>query len=662
MDKKTFAQFLFFSAIVLVAWWTASWVMYKPSPPAPAPPARAEAQAAAPRGEAAPVPRLPAETAQRPPGAQPPAPAQAAVQPAPVGAVLENDLIKTTWTSKGAALVRLELLSPHYRAPYKVNGKRPVLALLQDFQRELYSDTLPSVTFFSGAGQEAAEITVDTSALVYEVTERSPEKLVMEKAFDDGRGHTMRVQKTVTIQPGKYNYDVALRFENVSTAPYEFAFALRGPAGIERETLEAQYAGTRVATKAGPQSYKIAKLAPSNLRKGPQVNTSTNFAWAGVVNHYFAAVLLPEETEWVASADSETVTDTDLLDGRGRWGPGVVKNEADRPTLAREDCTVVINSTKLPLEPGKPLAQKYVFLAVPKEDAILARYDVGLDGLVEFGMLPTISRLTVALLNLIWAVFHNYGVAIIILTLSVRLALHPLTRKSQLSMTKMQKLQPMIAELQKKYGDDKQKLSQEQMLLWRKYGVTPWGGCLPILLQMPVLFALYGALGAAIELRQASFLWVEDLSRPDTLFLFPFNIPFIGYEFNLLPILMAVVMFLNSYFTPEPASEQARQQQKIMKWMPVFFAFLFYRWPAGLSLYFMVSTAIGMLERWVIDRQALKMEMKPVSEIAAKAKRQPAVPGKASGKTWLDRLSDLQDRVQRPERPGRRNKGEGPKR
>jgi YidC/Oxa1 family membrane protein insertase len=662
MDKKTFAQFLIFSAIVLLAWWAASYFIYKPPPAAPAPPPPPVRRAAAPRAEAAPVAPTPTETAQRPEGAQPPAPAQATKQPAPVEAVLANDLIKTTWTNKGASLVRLELSSPHYRAPYKVNGKRPVLALLQDFERGLYSDTVQSVTFFSGSGEQAAETTVDTSGVVYDVIERSAERLVMEATFGDGRGHTMRLRKTVTLAPGKHNYDAALEFENVSVEPYEVAYTLRGPAGIERETLEAQYTGTRVAVRTGPQSYKIAKLAPKDLRKGPQANTSTNFAWAAVVNHYFAAVLVPEETQWVASAVSETVTDTDMLEGRGRWGPGTVRNEADRPTLAREDCAVLINTAKLPLEPGKPLNQKYVFLAVPKDDAILGGYDVGLDGLVEFGMLPTVSRLTVALLNVIYALFRNYGVAIIILTLLVRLVLHPLSRKSQLSMTKMQKLQPLIAELQKKYGDDKQKVTQEQMLLWRKYGVTPWGGCLPILLQMPVLFALYGALGAAIELRHASFLWVEDLSRPDTLFLFPFNIPFIGYEFNLLPILMAIVMFLNSYFTPEPASEQARQQQKIMKWMPVFFAFFFYRMPAGLSLYFMASTGIGMLERWVIDRQALKMEMKPVGETGAKAKRRPVVPGKASGKTWLDKLADLQNRVQRPGRAGRRDKGGNPKR
>ncbi len=652
MDKKTFAQFLIFTAMVLVAWWAASYVIYKPThlaappaPAAPAPPAPAEpGRPAAPGQPAAPVP---------------PAAAQGAKQPALAEAVLANDVIQTTWTNKGASLVRLELLDPRYGAPYKVNGKRPPLALLQEFEQGRRSDTLESVTFASGAAPAATEITVDTSGLIYEIVERTPAKLVMEATFGDGRGDTMRVRKTVTLAPHKYNYDVSLDFENPSKEAYEFACALRGAAGIERETLAAPYAGTRVAVGPG---FKIVKLSPRDLRKGPQTNASTGVAWAGVVNHYFAAILQPASSEWVAGVVSQTITDADLLQGLGRWGPDAVRNEAERPDLAREDCSVLINTARRPLEPGASLSEKYAFVAVPKSDAILAAYDAGLDGLVEFGMLPTVSRLTVALLNAIDMLFHNYGVAIIVLTLLVRLVLHPLTRKSQISMTRMQKIQPLIAELQKKYGDDKQKLAQEQMLLWRKYGVSPWGGCLPMLLQMPVLFALYGALSAAIELRHARFLWVEDLSQPDTLFHFPFYVPFLNYDFNLLPILMAIVMFLNSYFTPPPATEQARQQQKIMKFMPVIFAFFFYHMPGGLSLYFMASTAIGMFERWIIDNQAVKMELRPVGEAGAKPKPRTALPGQPGGKTWLDKLTALQDKLQKPSRPSRRDKGQKPRR
>ena len=235
----------------------------------------------------------------------------------------------------------------------------------------------------------------------------------------------------------------------------------------------------------------------------------------------------------------------------------------------------------------------------------------------------------------------NYGVALIILTIIVRALLHPLTRKSQVGMAKMQKLQPMVEELQKKHADDKQKLTQEQMALWRKYGVSPMGGCLPMLFQMPVLFALFGALRAAIELRHAGFLWVDDLSQPDTLFRLPVYLPIVGNEFNLLPLLMAAVMVLTQRSTMKAATEQARQQQKMMKFMPIIFAVFLYHMPSGLCLYILTSTSVGMFERWLVGRHTDTLELKPVGEATRKPKRgSPAAPQKPrSG--WLGKLQKM---------------------
>lgn len=623
MDKKTFAQFLLVSTIILAAWWAASYFIFRQPPgrqPGPGPVRRAEVAQPARAPEAL-------ETVQLAP------PAAAEVQeeqPEPVeDLVLANELIRTEWTSRGASLQRLTILDERYKAPYKEGGERPPLVLLRGFQEGLYSDTVESVTFVGAGtpGQASSRVQVATADVVYELVEQADNRLVFETAVGDNLGHRLRIRKTVTIEPQGYHYDVALEFENVSQERYQFSCALRGAAGIEREGVETHFLGTRVGRMEGPGDYDITTVKTKTLdKKGPQTNKSTNITWAAVVNHYFAAVIALENPGWVSTVVSRSVTDTDILHLRGRWGLGTVRKQSDRPFLARQNAAVVVNTAQEPLKPNQKLAEHYSFIAAPKEEKTLARYDMGLSGLVEFGWFRTLSRLVLALLNAVHKVLPNYGVAILVLTAIMRASLHYLTRKSQLSFSKMQKLQPQIAELQKKYANDKQKQTQEQVELFRKYGVSPWKGCWPMLLQMPVLFALFGALRAAIQLRHAGFLWVEDLSRPDNLFELPFGVPLLGNQFNLLPILVIAVMLVNQRFTPKPATEQARQQQSIMKFMPVMLGLLFYRMPSGLCLYFVASMGIGALERWLIDKKAATIKLKPVAETTRKEKRRPVTP------------------------------------
>jgi YidC/Oxa1 family membrane protein insertase len=276
-----------------------------------------------------------------------------------------------------------------------------------------------------------------------------------------------------------------------------------------------------------------------------------------------------------------------------------------------------------------------------------------MEGLVEYGMLPSVSRIVLHILNGVYWLVPNYGIAILVVTAIVRALLHPMTRKMQIGMAKMQKIQPMVAELQKKYPNDKQKLTQEQLALWRKYGVNPMGGCWPMFLQLPVLFALFGALRAAIELRHAGFLWINDLSMPDRLFTLPFALPLMGTEFNILPILSSVAMFFSQKSaTTAATSDQARQQQAMMKFMPIMLLFFFYRMPSGLCLYFFASMAIGILERKLVERKTANMELRPVGEKPKRGGSRGAAKG--SDETWLGKL---QRKVDQMERKGRGKPG-----
>ncbi|HOJ62813.1 MAG TPA: YidC/Oxa1 family insertase periplasmic-domain containing protein [Spirochaetota bacterium] len=199
------------------------------------------------------------------------------------------------------------------------------------------------------------------------------------------------------------------------------------------------------------------------------------------------------------------------------------------------------------------------------------------------------------IINIIYKIFRNYGIAIILLTIIIKLLLYPLTHKSMESQEKMTKLQPKLKELQQKYKDNPEALNRETMNLYKKEGVNPFGGCLPLLLQMPILIAMYQLLDRMVELKGAGFLWIKDLSLPDAIWTFPNNfvIPLINIgSINILPIVMVVVQVLSSLFQPEV---QSNSQTKMMMWMlPLIFFFLFYNVSSGLVLYWTVMNILTL--------------------------------------------------------------------
>jgi YidC/Oxa1 family membrane protein insertase len=230
------------------------------------------------------------------------------------------------------------------------------------------------------------------------------------------------------------------------------------------------------------------------------------------------------------------------------------------------------------------------------------------------------------------ATLGNYGLAIILLVVLVRLGLHPLTKKGQVSMMAMQKLQPQMEAAREKYKDNKAKLNEEMMKIYKSAGASPFLGCLPMVLQMPIWIALWTGLQAAVELRHAGLLpfWITDLAAPDALIDFGrtlVNLPLVGplRSFNLLPILLAVGMVLNQKFTPStPTSTQQQATQKqMMYFMNVFFLLIFYNAPSGLTMYIMASTFAGVFEQYVIRKHIRERQ---AAEAAAETK--VAIPGK----------------------------------
>jgi YidC/Oxa1 family membrane protein insertase len=266
----------------------------------------------------------------------------------------------------------------------------------------------------------------------------------------------------------------------------------------------------------------------------------------------------------------------------------------------------ILEGTYMPpsisLHPSEQVSSSYTLYLGPRELGILKQLGKNLERAITFGWTDIIAKPLLYLLRFFNQYINNYGVSIILLTILIKILFWPLTHKSYKSMKEMQKLQPRMAKLREKYKNNKAQLNKEMMGLYKTYKVNPMGGCLPMIIQLPVFFALFRILGSAIELRQAPFmLWINDLSAPDRLFSFPFSIPLMSppYGIPVLTLLMGASMFLQQKMTPTPGDPM---QAKIMMFLPLIFTFMFINFPSGLVLYWLVNNLLSIGQQYRIHR------------------------------------------------------------
>jgi YidC/Oxa1 family membrane protein insertase len=252
--------------------------------------------------------------------------------------------------------------------------------------------------------------------------------------------------------------------------------------------------------------------------------------------------------------------------------------------------------------PGQSIVYNYRLFYGPKKLSLLKTIGYNLDRSIDFGWFDLIAKPTLALLNFFYDYVNNYGIAIILVTIIFKALFWPITQKGLKSMKNMQKLQPKMVKLKEKYKDDPQAMNREVMNLYKTYKVNPLGGCLPMVLQIPVFFALYKVLLLCIELRHAPFmLWINDLSAPDRLWI-GFDIPYVG-GLPVLTLLMGASMFLQQKLTPTTADPT---QAKIMMMLPVVFTFMFVNFASGLVLYWFVNNLLSIFQQQLINRGAAK--------------------------------------------------------
>ncbi|MDP8265324.1 MAG: membrane protein insertase YidC [Candidatus Aceula meridiana] len=245
----------------------------------------------------------------------------------------------------------------------------------------------------------------------------------------------------------------------------------------------------------------------------------------------------------------------------------------------------------------------------PQNIKTMAAYGEGFEDVVAFSrfkILDFISKGIIKILNFVYKIVPNWGFAIIIVSILVYGAMYPLTLKGMMSMKKMQSLQPEIAKVREKHKSNPQKMNQEIMEMYKKDGVNPFGGCFPFLLQMPVFIGLYQALWRSVMFKGAGFLWIKDLSAPDRLFIFPFTLPVIGNELNILPLFMMVIMFFQQKFSSKNMvatdPNQIMQQKMMAIVFPLMLGFIFYKFASGLTLYFTMFYTFSMLSQWKMSK------------------------------------------------------------
>jgi YidC/Oxa1 family membrane protein insertase len=377
------------------------------------------------------------------------------------------------------------------------------------------------------------------------------------------------VEKKFLFSPETYMVGLSVTIKNLSSKTFRDSLTLT--LVREADVKESRYGFT------GPSALINNKLKQIKTKKIKDKSLYTgNIKWVAVQSRYFMSAIIPDEA---IDAGMHLYMDNEILQNR------YVHPES------------VIDS-------GVENVFKYKLFFGPKSMKVLKRVDYDLVKAVHFGMFDIIAKPCVWIMNFLYDHFiSNYGIAIIILTLFTKILLWPLGNKSYKSMAEMKKIQPLMAEIKEKYKDDKKRMNEEVMGLYKTYKVNPMGGCLPMLAQIPIFFALYRMLYEAIELRHAPFFWwINDLSAPDRLFRFDVSIPFMQppYGIPVLTIIMGASMFIQQKMSP-PMGDPA--QAKMMMLMPLVFTVMFVNFSSGLVLYWLVNNIISMAQQYYIQKK-----------------------------------------------------------
>lgn len=371
----------------------------------------------------------------------------------------------------------------------------------------------------------------------------------------------LKLTKTIAIEPEGHQVRVAHTILNTgadTASPSVYLQLMRNNESPPGESaFYMTFTGPAIYTEQG----KFQKIDFSDIEKGKQnyVKQASD-GWIGMVQHYFVSA-------WLVSNQSTREFFTRRVD-TNLYTAGMIQ-----PLAA--------------IAPGAQQSHEAILYVGPQEQRVLEALAPGLDLVVDYGWLTVLAKPIYWLLEQLYGLVNNWGWAIVLLTILIKLLFYPLSAASYRSMAKMKAVSPRLMQIRERYASDKAKMNQAMMELYRNEKINPLGGCLPVLIQIPVFIALYWVLLASVEMRNAPWiLWIEDLSSPD--------------PFYILPVVMAITMFVQMKLNPPPPDPV---QAKVMMLMPLIFSVFFFFFPAGLVLYWLINNLVSIAQQWSIMRR-----------------------------------------------------------
>lgn len=566
--------------------------------------------------------------------------------------------LKLVLDPRGAA-VKTVTLADH-RSRVAKNPKEPdhdpyvLLRPVEDVKSGRMLRSFETLAVQLGAGQPRFELADKLWDATSSIDEKGNHIATFKQVLTrDGRPQ-LEIRKTFKVAKDSYLVDLQYEFVNHADQAVSIILTETGPIGIERADIRYDHPRAMIATVDASGRKRVGEnVIRTDVLKEPGAVArlspgESQVLWSAVSNKYFTCIVDPVPE----------------VPGKQPWAEFVDRVSAvARINSELADLDLSLEQVYAPKQAVAPGASRNLSLSLffgPKADKLLEktrpdrRYDLTRAADSSICTLDIITRLMTSLLVWLHSVFGNWGIAIIVLVIIVRLVLHPITRNGQIHMMKMQKnmakLKPKLEAIQQQHKNDRQKLNEETMKLYKTEGINPAGsilGCLPMFLQMPIWVALYTALNTNVVLRHAPFFgYIRDLSSPDAIIEFgtSVNLPLLSWmmgpvqALNILPIVMALVMYgqqkyMQKLTRPEkppepkfdkdgrPLPDQMAQQQKIMNFMMIFMGLIFYNMPSGLCLYILCSSLLGMGEQLYI-RKHIK-DKDAVMEAKAGAPKKP---------------------------------------
>lgn len=509
--------------------------------------------------------------------------------------VIETELARVELSNKGGNFKKIFLKK--FNNWYSANKKGDDENYLDKVQLINYSKGGSyDLSFVSveGHGINTKDYTFQSNLATTEIKLNGTDSLQMNYVLQLESGKS--ITKSFTFFADKYEVKSDIIFSGLSNSINSNSFDLVWENGIrfvEKNSVdEATYSNASVYY--GDEQVIVNTSSPGE-KEVKEFRGKVD--WLAIRNKYFAVVIIPDNPQKVEGAYIE----------------GISKS------VGKDGLTKLYNARlTLPFQNKAEEKQSFTLFIGPVDYKELESYGKNLVAIVDFGSFfglkfivrPIAEYLLLPLFLFINSIIPNYGIVLIIFSIIIKVAVYPLTKTSFQSMKKMQALQPMIAELKEKYKDDPQKMNKETMKLYSTYGINPAGGCLPMLLQMPIFIALWGLFKSAIDLRQQPFFgWITDLSQPDVIYNIGFKIPIFGIsEISGLALLMGITTFIQQKMTVKDPKQQA-----LIYMMPIMLTLLFMSFPSGLNLYYFMFNILTIIQQYYINHKGGKVELVPVA-------------------------------------------------